>query len=303
MNLQSVTFGMVAGIIGGILLIIGFVTFLVIVMKRESRRARARQQELARRALGAKTRPGPSAWGDADSGRGAREKLKTGQLDAELPPLPMEATDWGNSVQDVRDSQSSITASQPRASPSSSIYRTGFNPFYKNEGEIQVEEVADLIQQADLMMTLENYSVAIGMLTRHIRETEKPVPKAWLMLFELYIKTGRREQYDNLAKGFRALFNSRLPSWDVQQAEEQRGFESYVTVLAKVQRLWGLAACKSFMESLLYDDRGGARQGFTLLAYAEILFLIEIIDTSNLIEQEQEERRAIELKLQLDPPR
>ncbi|MGA2550070.1 MAG: hypothetical protein ABSF50_07960 [Burkholderiaceae bacterium] len=304
MNLQSLSAGAITGIAVGVVLIVLFLVFLVLVLRREIGRrqtiekVRVRTSAAARRSSGA-----PNAWEGADSARGARDAPRARVMDSDLPPLAMNTTDWGAGNTHDPSSQSSLIASKLSASdPGAGVYRTGFNPFYKSTSHIQVEEVADLVQQAELMTTLENYPVAISMLTRHIRETEKPVPKAWLMLFDLYLKTGRRDQYDNLAKGFRALFNARVPSWDKQVAEETRGLESYTAVMGKLQRLWGLPSCRDFLESLLYDDRGGAREGFTLAAYSEILFLIETIQTSELLAQEEEERRQIELKLQSDRP-
>jgi hypothetical protein len=289
------------GIVIAALLVLAFAALLVLMVRGEKKRSNERAA--ARAPAPRRAAKVTSAWEGADSARGARDTPRPRAMEMDLPPINMKTTDWGGgSTTDPMGSPSRMIASQPVSADSGGVYRTGFNPFYKSTSHIQVEEVADMIQQAELMVTLENYPIAISMLTRHIQETEKPVPKAWLLLFELYLKTGKRDQYDNLAKGFRALFNARVPSWDDQLADDARGLESYTAVVGKLQRLWGLPSCRDFLESLLYDDRGGARQGFTLTAYAEILFLIETIETAATIDEEEEERRRVELKMQSDRP-
>ncbi len=305
MSSQSLSMGAIIGIIAGVVLVLLFLAVLLVIVRRESSRAKERALERARASATRRQASGrsASAWEGADAARGARDAPRPRVVEAELPPITMNTTDWGTGTAEPGDTQSALIASQTGAGgDAAGVYRTGFNPFYKSTSHIQVEEVADLVQQAELMVTLENYPVAISMLTRHIRETEKPVPKAWLLLFELYLKTGRRDQYENLAKGFRALFNARVPPWDTQLSDDARGLESYTAVMGKLQRLWGLPSCRDFLESLLYDDRGGAREGFTLSAYSEILFLVEIIQTAALLDEEEQERRKIELKLQSDRP-
>jgi len=147
------------------------------------------------------------------------------------------------------------------------------------------------------LQTLGDYGAAIAILTRHIRETEKPAPKAWLMLFDLFAKTERQDQYENLAKGFRILFNAEIPSWSSQKTEASKTLEEYPQVMEKAQRLWGLPSCKSFLDSLLVDDRGGARKGFMLPAYTDILFLLDIIDVEELMAREGREQRDIMMKI------
>jgi hypothetical protein len=216
----------------------------------------------------------------------------------------MVDTRWAVGDEKAVSSQSNMIAkSKPKPSTDSGVYKTGYNPFFQSSvsQEIEVVEVADVMQQVELLTTLRNYDEAINLLTRHIRETEKPAPQAWLMLFELFVKTERREQYNNLAKGFRILFNAQVPSWDEQASGVAKTLEDYMRVFEKVQRLWGMPTCRAFLESLLYDDRGGNRQGFMLAAYADIIFLLDLIDTADTLAQEDEERRQIELKMSQNP--
>jgi len=293
-------------IICGLLLVVVFVTFLGMVVRREQRAAHGRRPSAGQGTRATTTttittttseRRTGGAWEGADAARAARGARP--RYDDELPALELGDTQW-RELSERAQTQSNLVANT--ISPGApGVYKTGFNPFFRSaETDIEVEEVADLVQQATLMCTLANYPEAISMLTRHIRETEKPAPKAWLMLFDLYAKTARMDQYANLAQGFRILFNAEVPSWNRQLTEASKSLEAYPQVMTKVQRLWGLPSCRAFLESLLYDDRGGNRQGFMLTAYSDIIFLLEVIDAQAALNREQEERQRIEQKLSVN---
>lgn len=290
-------------IICGLLLVVVFVSFLAIVLVREQRAAHGRRPSSGqgtRATTTTRERRAGGAWEGADAARAARGARP--RYDDELPALELGDTQW-RELTERAQTQSNLVANT--ISPGApGVYKTGFNPFFRSaDMDIEVEEVADLVQQATLMCTLANYPEAISMLTRHIRETEKPAPKAWLMLFDLYAKTARMDQYANLAQGFRILFNAEVPSWNRQLAEASKPLEAYPQVMTKVQRLWGLPSCRAFLESLLYDDRGGNRQGFMLTAYSDIIFLLEVIDAQAGLNTDEEERRRIEQKLSVNPRR
>lgn len=154
-------------------------------------------------------------------------------------------------------------------------------------------EDADVVMRAETLMSQGLPDQAIAILLAYIREAEKPMPMAWLTLFDVFTRTGRRAQYEALASGFSALFNAITPTWQDLQSEGHKHLEDYPVVLGKVQQVWGLPNCRDFLELLLHDDRGGSRQGFLLTAYRDILFLIEIVDTLAAMTLEEEIRRAI----------
>jgi hypothetical protein len=277
------------------------------VVKRDAR-ARRELEEVKRKGFRVVEKEKRMRWEEADEVRGGRpDGRKREPILEELPAITMVDTRWATGDEKAAPTQSSLLAGkkpEPRASASEGIYKTGVNPFFQSAAtkDVEVEEVADLMVQAELLITLHNYDEAINLLARHIRETEKPAPRAWLMLFEMFALTDRREQYNNLAKGFRILFNAQVPSWDEQASgSRSKTLEDYGKVMEKVQRLWGMPTCRAFLESLLYDDRGGNRQGFMLAAYSDILFLLDLIDAADQIAQEEEERRKIELKMSQRP--
>jgi len=182
-----------------------------------------------------------------------------------------------------------------------SPYRTSQNPYFQGEthagAPMEVEEVADVLLQAELLVQLGDPKQAMTLLSQHIHDTEQPGPAVWLMLLNLYQTTGRKSQYDALAIGFRTLFNAAVPPWSTSSQTAARDLENYPQVMMKVQTGWPKPEVRAMLEGLLNDDRGGSRQGFSLTAYREILFLIEILDVLDQMSIEDGERDEIRRKL------
>ena len=155
--------GALVGIAAGILLVLLFLGVVFLILRRESARSSSRKSE--RVAAPRRARSVPSAWEGADVARGARDTPKPRPaVETDLPPITMNTTDWGVGTVEPVMTQSSLIAAPAAPQDADGVYRTGFNPFYKSTSHIQVEEVADLVQQAELMVTLENIPVAISML-------------------------------------------------------------------------------------------------------------------------------------------
>jgi hypothetical protein len=254
---------------------------------RAARPAKRRRSEPVRNqdeSLDRPTMQGPTDWGYDQNKRSAvgRAESNGDARDTGMPAIDRTATQWpalgAQSVTQRGKVPPDAMGRNPVSPPSP--YRTGFNPYYQGEVEhrIEVEEVADTLTQAELLVQLGDPKQAMNLLARNIRETEKPGPSVWLMLLGLYQSTGREAQYNALAEGFRTLFNADVPPWPPSDGAAARNLESYPQVIKKVLATWPRPECRTFLESLLTDDRGGSRQGFSLAAYRELLFLVEMLD-------------------------
>jgi hypothetical protein len=307
------------GAIAGVALLIILLIAYIISMAMKETAPRRNDSRSSRGGRGSSSRSSSSrsakgsrsskvdnpAWRETGKGRRARDPTENRESDDDLPPITvMTGATWADKDQPPAvPRQSSLIAAAAPAPVESNVYKTGYNPFFRQSDtdKIQVEEVADLVQQAELMVTLDNFPAAISMLTRHIRDTEAPSPKAWLMLFDLYAKTEREDQYTNLAKGFRIQFNADVPTWNAQKTEKPRSLEDYPRVMDRVIGAWNTKDIRALLNSLLFDDRGGSRQGFMLEAYSDLILLLDLVDLLGTIEREIEERREIEMKLQSKP--
>ena len=293
--------------------VVALLVWRVVVMVRRERPAPVPPKRRSPGAEGDATieRPTITAttdWGYDQNKRAAlaRSPVAMPNSDVDLPSLEHAVTQW--TMSDVVKGGSVVAPPADALGQMSgriaSPYRTTFNPYFRTEERVhgvEVVEVADALLQAELLVQLGDPKQAMTLLSRHIRETEKPGPAVWLMLLGLYQSTGREAQYNALCAGFRTLFNAEVPPWASSPDAMARDLESYVQVIGKVQATWSGPQARATVDAMLNDDRGGSRQGFSLVAYRELLFLSEILATLDAIAQEEAERLGIGRKLGMLP--
>ena len=157
------------------------------------------------------------------------------------------------------------------------------NPLFQlrdTESHVDVTELSHVTDEAQVYADLGRNDQAIELLRDHIdaQTGELTSPAPWLMIFELYRRTNNRQGYDELAPQFRKHFNGRVPEWDNYGHELalDDGLEAFPHLVARIERDWGTADARKFLEELLYDNRGGSRLGFSLAAYRDILLLLQV---------------------------
>ena len=184
-------------------------------------------------------------WGHDQNKRAAlaRSPVTITNTTVDLPSLDHAVTQW--SITDVQRATSDGVQPDDALGKSpaaiNSLYRTSFNPYFRRESPaptMEVVEVADALLQAELLVQLGDPKQAMTLLSKHIRETEKPGPAVWLMLLGLYQSTGREAQYNALAAGFSVLFNADVPPWATSSDQLARDLESYPPVIARLQATW-----------------------------------------------------------------
>jgi pilus assembly protein FimV len=168
--------------------------------------------------------------------------------------------------------QPPVAAVQPKEN--SSIGAT--NPFIAKAAELKVEEISDVTQEAEFWMSLNDPQRALEILETQ-NDVERPVsPVPWLYLLDLYRETANRAKYDALRARFKRLFNALIPEFDEPREANPRTLEDFPHLMKRITDAWGGPESLSFLESLLVDDRDGARVGFDLPVYRDILLLIGI---------------------------
>ena len=143
-----------------------------------------------------------------------------------------------------------------------------------------VEEISDVMQEAEFWISLRDSQRAIEVLEPYATTDHPTSPLPWLYLFELYADSNQRTNYDDLHKRFQRVFNGKIPTWE--ELEQQpppvylRSIEDVPHICDKIVALWWTEQSVSYLESLLLDDRDGNRIGFDLPVYRELMFLIGI---------------------------
>ena len=142
-------------------------------------------------------------------------------------------------------------------------------------GEMSVEELIDLEQQAEFFVVLGQDDAAIDLLMGHLRGSGSANPLAYLKLLEIHRRRNDRDAYERIRERFNRRFNSYAQDWqaDLQQG---RSLLDYPKVLARLESLWATPeqTMQALEASLLRRDPGSST--FDLPAYRELLFLYAV---------------------------
>jgi pilus assembly protein FimV len=139
-----------------------------------------------------------------------------------------------------------------------------------------VKEIADIMQQAEFWMLLQDPFRAIEILEpyRDVAHPESPAP--WIYLLDLYRMVGDKKKYELLLVRIEYVFNAKIPRWDGQFGITPRTLNDFPHVVEKICALWETDQIVPYLESLLHDQRDGTRQGFDLPVYRNIVQLITL---------------------------
>lgn len=138
---------------------------------------------------------------------------------------------------------------------------------------VATEELFDVQQQSDFFVSLGEYEQAIEVLKNHLGESQEPSALAYLDLFKLYHKLGRRDDYTKLREEFNHQFNAGAPLFD-QYTDESLGLEAYETAFGRIQALWPQPKVLDVIEQSIFRDANDIEaEVFDLEAYRELLLL------------------------------
>lgn len=190
-------------------------------------------------------------------------------LDVDSSPAPLQPSPA------VRKSASAVPASERRE----------FMPSAMGVSRsVATEELFDVQQQADFFVSLGEDDQAIAVLRNHLAESHEPSPLAYLDLFRLYHRLGRRAEYEALRDEFNRVFNAGAPVFD-RYSDKGRGLEAYETAFDRIQALWPQPRVLDLIErSIFRDSEEGDNEVFDLEAYRELLLLHAI--AKDLVERE-----------------
>ena len=145
---------------------------------------------------------------------------------------------------------------------------------------VDVTELAHVTEEAGVYLAFNRPDRAIDVLHKHILASPHSLPAAWLMLLDLYHTHGREQEFQELAQRFHSAFNAETPAWDGYRrpARNDRGIEAFPHLVRQLSETWGGPASRELLDGLLHENRDGRRQGFSLAAYEDILFLRQLAE-------------------------
>ena len=164
----------------------------------------------------------------------------------------------------------------------------------RKEDDFLVSTVNQITEEAAVFVHLGYPERAMTLLTEHITSHERSHPAVWYQLFELYRDNGHKAEFELAQIRFRGRFNLVAPLWQDSMASETDsiGILSFPHVLECTARLWPTSACRTYLEGLLYDNRGGERQGFSHQTYHDLVFLIGLLEHELELVQEPQIQEA-----------
>jgi hypothetical protein len=151
-------------------------------------------------------------------------------------------------------------------------------PVRENQQPIVVSSLSRVTEEASVFCRLGYPQRAVELLQEHIASTPVSHPQAWYVLFDIYREHNLRDAFNSSLADFKRRFNLVTPSWENTNDIDGPDLQSFAHVIERITQLWPTAACQPYIKGLLYDDRGGERQGFSINTYTDLLFLIELLD-------------------------
>ena len=145
---------------------------------------------------------------------------------------------------------------------------------------LSVSKLMQVTEEAEVFLGLGYADRDIAALTEDIAANPRNHPAVWFMLLGIYRKQNDRISFDQTIADFRQRFNLNPPNWQsiVHQEQEGEGLLAIPHIQGRLVSLWPQHQAHSYLCELLYDDRQGSRQGFSLDVYRDIIWLREILD-------------------------
>ncbi len=201
----------------------------------------------------------------------------------EPPPLTEPPTSWQSRPSSLRGAATTpaaigglevTTVLGPEAArPLVDAARSGGSA--RRYGEVSMEELIDLEQQAEFFVVLGQEEAAIALLDSYMLGDSGKSPLPYLQLLELHQRRGDQTAYERVRESFNSRFHAFAPEWS-DDIHFGREIEEYPQTIARLQALWPtpLSAMQA-LDSLLFR-RHAADDTFDFPAYRELLFLYSI---------------------------
>jgi hypothetical protein len=216
--------------------------------------------------------------------------------------LPFEAAAMGMPMQvdvelDGREEGSPVVLPEPERAPTPSqdsilsINATTLDEHF---------EANPVMELADIMLSFGRVKGAAQALQEFIDHNPQEALQPWIRLMDVYRMAGMRTEFENVARNLNLNLNVEVQSWDdgaseqaipaqenaadIPLAPRPQSLEDLPRLMQTVLDLWKSGDVVGYLYQLLRDNRGGQRQGFALPVVEDVLFLIELKETSNRME-------------------
>ena len=165
-------------------------------------------------------------------------------------------------------------------------------------------EANPVMELADIMLSFGRVKGAAQALQEYIDNSPQEALQPWIRLMDVYRMAGMRTEFESVAAKLNQNFNVEVQYWEATPSEydgqmvdlvldeiaplsiaqRPQSLEDMPRIMAMVCELWSAGDVVGYLYQLLRDNRGGKRVGFALPVVEEVLFLVELKETSNRVE-------------------
>lgn len=152
---------------------------------------------------------------------------------------------------------------------------------FVDDGNISVDEIASIVEEAKIFVALGRTEHAIEVLEDYITVHPGASANPWLYLMDIYRSNHNPDAFASVAKRFHQAMNVIAPQWESSGQAMMvvaHSLEEFPHILARLSEVWGKPEALDFLGHLLQDNRGGERQGFSMEVLQEILLLLAILE-------------------------
>jgi tetratricopeptide (TPR) repeat protein len=201
---------------------------------------------------------------------------------AKIQPLGLSAgTGRGGSMGRVDNtpppSLSASSAGRGSADAKRGFAQSDFAPSaFASSRLVAAEELFDIQEQADFFLSLDQPDQAIEVLKNHITENVETSALAYVDLFDIYHRTGRKPDYAELREEFNRVFNAQVPEFE-QYGAHSNGLEDFPDVLHPIQAVWSRPQqAQDVIEESIFRQPEQDQHPLDLLAYRELMLLYSL---------------------------
>lgn len=226
-----------------------------------------------------------------------RKQAKTFRYFSSDSLQPMDKSEFVSTFEPEEDKKSSVDVVELTQTPSefsASAMEGDLNTLMAMKNK---EEGDMVLEQAKIYVNINREREAIMLLKSQIQAAPKASLPHWLALLNVYRKTNQKAEFMDYARQLHQTFNVMLPTWDSGPLPMvvATSLEEFPHIIEQVIKLWAdcdagedqLKAAKSYLNTLLTDNRDSERAGFGLDVIQEIMLLRDLLDVRERLAREE----------------
>lgn len=185
-------------------------------------------------------------------------------------------TNSARNSRQIRSNGGSLASSQNSFSRSDFGQTDFATSTFNRPRVVAAEELFDIQEQADFFLSLDQPDQAIEVLKNHITDNVETSALAYMDLFDIYHRTKRVGEFNELREEFNQVFNAQVPEFG-NYGTPSLGLEDAPEVLQSIQDAWSMPQqAQDVIEESIFRQPGLDQKPMDMLAYRELMLLYSL---------------------------